>query len=347
MLVTLLRALLIYTAANAAPLAVPHNQPLNVTWLLLNDWVPSKQQTISVSKRLLQDDGGQQRLALLDAIAVMTGEHGYDFRVNQQGLGVFNKMNGPRIPYVVHQMWKSAALETHSQDAVECAAILKSMSPDFLYILWTDWQIMDLIKSRYPGHFNYFLKLNLNIKRADVARYLILHRFGGLYVDLDVELRAPASQLLNPPTVTFMSYRSKEFELKSIEPFAGNALFACTPKSPIMRAVLHQVMTHSNQASTDVIGVLRHTGPLALGLVVSRFIIRAKDFHEVLQIFNSSSVGNVADGPLLAAHRQKHKWGKLGTAEAHLIDPKLRKVFGAVPLTNTKAAKGAIPPLRD
>ena len=33
-----------------------------------------------------------------------------------------------------------------------------------------------------------FNAFNVNIKRWDFARYLILLRFGGLYIDLDVEL---------------------------------------------------------------------------------------------------------------------------------------------------------------
>ena len=35
--------------------------------------------------------------------------------------------------------------------------------------------------------------LNMNIKRADLARYLLLLHYGGVYMDLDVELRSDIS----------------------------------------------------------------------------------------------------------------------------------------------------------
>lgn len=31
----------------------------------------------------------------------------------------------------------------------------------------------------------------MNIKRSDLARYLILHTFGGFYLDLDMQLQTP------------------------------------------------------------------------------------------------------------------------------------------------------------
>eukprot|EP00597_Dinobryon_sp_UTEXLB2267_P009612 CAMPEP_0170088068 /NCGR_PEP_ID=MMETSP0019_2-20121128/22403_1 /TAXON_ID=98059 /ORGANISM="Dinobryon sp., Strain UTEXLB2267" /LENGTH=227 /DNA_ID=CAMNT_0010306063 /DNA_START=316 /DNA_END=999 /DNA_ORIENTATION=+ len=68
--------------------------------------------------------------------------------------------------------------------------------------------------------------LNLNIKRADLARYLLLLKFGGLYMDLDIQLKSDIlpifSQLENAKANSshtnaslFITYISKEFELLS------------------------------------------------------------------------------------------------------------------------------------
>jgi hypothetical protein len=169
---------------------------------------------------------------------------------------------------------------------------------------------MDFIKQFYPDNFQYYLKLNMNIKRADLARYMILQKLGGFYVDLDVEFKVNVGDLVRVPSIpTFISYRSKEFE-KHREPFAGNAFFGCVPSSLIMHAVVRHAMSYSNPLVKDVYGVLRHTGPMGLGLVVQRVLANPVDFpHEVILIYNSSVVGNIEDGPWAAVHRRKHRWG--------------------------------------
>lgn len=42
---------------------------------------------------------------------------------------------------------------------------------------------------------SFFRGLNMAIKRADLSRYLVLQRFGGLHLDLDVELRRPVHEV--------------------------------------------------------------------------------------------------------------------------------------------------------
>jgi len=187
--------------------------------------------------------------------------------------------------------------------------MLRKYSPEYFHVLWTDYEIMDFIKEFYPNHFQYYLRLNMNIKRADIARYLIMHKFDGVYFDLDVELKVRMRQLVPPDAgLTFISYKSKEFE-KRKDHFAGNAFFACTPVSPIIWAMVRHAMSFSNPAVKDVYGVLRHTGPMGLGLVVQHVVSRPNEYPaQSVRIYNSSAVGNVEDVPWGAVHRRKHKW---------------------------------------
>ena len=288
----------------------------NVTFLLYNEWFPGNSSQILVDKSYLTSQTFAERIEFLEAVSTLCSL-GYDFSLDENGRGEFSRIgasNVLRIPSVLHQTWKSVDIRSHSPDAVDCTALLKKHARDFFHVLWTDNDIFDFIKRYYPNDFNYYLRLNMNIKRADIARYLILHKFGGAYVDLDIELKYPLGRLLHPPQAamaspTFVSYRSKEFE-KHREPFAGNALFACVPNSPIMKAVLKHAKNYGNQAVKDVYGVLRHTGPMGLGLVVQRVAANPVEYPgELVIIYNSTMVGNVEDSPLAAVHRRKHKWG--------------------------------------
>ncbi len=48
-------------------------------------------------------------------------------------------------------------------------------------------------------HLAYYQQLNLSIKRADFSRYLVVQTFGGLYMDLDVQLRRPVREVRLAP----------------------------------------------------------------------------------------------------------------------------------------------------
>eukprot|EP01034_Spumella_vulgaris_P026348 gene26348-32915_t len=112
----------------------------------------------------------------------------------------------------------------------------------------------------------------MNIKRADFSRYLILHQYGGLYMDLDIELRRPVSEVIFPnngsePHLQFVSYVSREFELSGA-PFAGNAFFASVANSSIIQDMIAHTMSFQKQSVRAVNDVLAHSGPMGLGVQV-------------------------------------------------------------------------------
>ena len=53
------------------------------------------------------------------------------------------------------------------------------------YHLWTADDVEALVKQKYPQHWDMYRSVRYPIMRADIARLLILHAYGGLYADLD------------------------------------------------------------------------------------------------------------------------------------------------------------------
>lgn len=60
------------------------------------------------------------------------------------------------------------------------------MHKDFEYKLWTDESSLAFIKEHYPWFLPTYLGYQFNIQRADAIRYFVLHKYGGVYLDLDV-----------------------------------------------------------------------------------------------------------------------------------------------------------------
>jgi mannosyltransferase OCH1-like enzyme len=86
----------------------------------------------------------------------------------------------PRIPKIIHQIWIGSPLP---EKYLSLIASWQKYHPDWTYILWNDAMIeeLDLVnKDQYEKSKNWGQK-------ADIARYEILYRFGGLYVDIDFE----------------------------------------------------------------------------------------------------------------------------------------------------------------
>ena len=88
-----------------------------------------------------------------------------------------------KVPRIIHQTWKTTLLPTKwAKLTTQC----KALHPDYEYKLWTDESSIEFIKEFYPWFLPTFMNYNLNIQRADVIRYFVLHKYGGVYMDLDI-----------------------------------------------------------------------------------------------------------------------------------------------------------------
>ncbi len=149
-----------------------------------------------------------ERLQLLKAL--------YDknmFTEKKQGKSV--------IPKIIHQIWVGPkdppAIFKDSQES------LKKYHPDWEYKLWTDEDIpaLKLYNQKY-----YDLSTNFGAK-ADILRYELLYRYGGIYLDVDFICLKPLDVLL-------------QYDLwAAIMPVGnrggvGNSTIGCVPGHPIM-----------------------------------------------------------------------------------------------------------------
>jgi len=85
---------------------------------------------------------------------------------------------------IIHQSWKSTRIpKQHVQHVLSWS----KYHPDALQVLWTDEDNDNLVKQFYPQYYPTYKNLALVIQRCDLVRLLYLHRYGGVYADLDYE----------------------------------------------------------------------------------------------------------------------------------------------------------------
>ena len=88
------------------------------------------------------------------------------------------------IPKVVHQTWKTHTVPDHWKESEQSWRALEKHG--WTYILWDDTEIDAFISDNYPWFLEQFRGYKRGISRADAVRPFLLHKYGGLYVDLDI-----------------------------------------------------------------------------------------------------------------------------------------------------------------
>jgi mannosyltransferase OCH1-like enzyme len=97
------------------------------------------------------------------------------------------------IPKIIHQTWKTNKLEKKIKLFTDT---WKEKNPDFEYRFYNDHKCFKFINNHYPEYSDLYEELK-PVERADIFRYLVLHKYGGIYADIDTECFKPMGPLLD------------------------------------------------------------------------------------------------------------------------------------------------------
>ena len=68
-------------------------------------------------------------------------------------------------------------------------------NPTWSYVCWDINRSYNLVKYYYPQHLEMYKKYPYDIQRCDAVRYFALHRYGGLYADMDYHCNRPWNEV--------------------------------------------------------------------------------------------------------------------------------------------------------
>ncbi len=88
------------------------------------------------------------------------------------------------IPRLIHQTWKTEIVPERFRAWCESWT---GFNPDWERKVWSDRRLLEFVAEHYPDFLDLYCALPQGVMRADAARYMLLHRFGGLYADIDTE----------------------------------------------------------------------------------------------------------------------------------------------------------------
>ena len=96
------------------------------------------------------------------------------------------------IPKIIHNIWIQGYQNLPEKEKQNHLKI-KKLNPDWEFIIWDNNMIIELLK-KYPKIYYVYKNvnnlsgiINNNATRSDIARYIIMKEYGGLYYDFDFE----------------------------------------------------------------------------------------------------------------------------------------------------------------
>jgi FkbM family methyltransferase len=210
-----------------------------------------------------------------DCIALLT-KFGYVITKRVLNDLVFRPLaDNELIPKTIHQIWLGQ--KPIAERFLKYTETWKKYFPNWEYKLWRDADVAELIAESGLGTFG---TDSHNVGAcSDIVRYLILKKYGGLYVDTDFECLKPFEQLLTPGC----------FHYGDAWPGRpSNALIATPPEHKITNLVLDQ-FKHGLPISISpgIAPTVAATGPECLGRALKYWLgnsqqimsIKNKDFQ--------------------------------------------------------------------
>jgi len=94
----------------------------------------------------------------------------------------------PKIPKIIHRIWIGP--RSFPENYKKCLESCKKLHPDWQFVLWTNKDIEKILDTipEYRWLFNEYKDKKVSYQaQKDILEYLILYKYGGIYLDSDVE----------------------------------------------------------------------------------------------------------------------------------------------------------------
>jgi len=204
---------------------------------------------------------------------------------------------GAQIPQVVHQTFRTRRLKPELAASVE---EMRRRNPNWDYRFYDDNDLHDYVSRHYgPDFVSYFEAINDRYApaKADLFRYLLMYREGGLYLDIKSQATRPLDEVIDRSDQFLISqwrngpdsrYRTwgLHSELRNVPGGEYQQWFIlAAPGHPFLRAAIESVLRNLRRYNPVRYGVgkqavLRTTGPIAYTLAIAA--IRTQHPHRMV-----------------------------------------------------------------
>jgi len=220
------------------------------------------------------------------------------------------------IPRLIHQTFYTKNLPNELQENIDK---IKKLNPNWIYKLYDDDEVLDFIKVHYEPHvLKSFEQIDhkYGAARADLFRYLLIYKLGGIYLDIKASMNIPLDLVLKSDDSFILAQWGDSGQFKQwgahydLAHVPGGEFqqwhIAATPGHPFLKAVIQSVLANIDKYNpslhgTGKTGVIKVTGPVAYTAAIApllklhshRLLKHHNEIGFLYSIYNNESDVNV------------------------------------------------------
>lgn len=227
------------------------------------------------------------------------------------------------IPLEIHQTYYKHELPKVLVEHVEA---LKALNPECTYTLWNDAELERFIVENYGEKLfqEYYKRIgdDYGAAKADLFRYLLIYKCGGLYLDIKSSLSIPLKDLVSTGYTAYLAHWDNQpggihegtglghSVLNHIPGGEYVQWFLCfSPGHPLLRRVIIEILKSIDRYNIYVqgvgqMGVLYTTGPIPYSLAIHKGLQADRDI--AIRCLDAGSVINLKLDYTVLNHVDQH-----------------------------------------
>lgn len=184
------------------------------------------------------------------------------------------------IPKIIHQIWLQGENNISESNKIKINQI-KKINQDWNYMLWDEINIINLIKNNKEYLAKYYKFIYLH-QKVDFAKFIILQKYGGIYIDIDCEVIknldtifnkinnfdlviSKLSDKLDPVTNLLTCHKTKDC--------FNNGVIIAKPQTDILNFLINGFKDECSFFENKLLCIQNTTGPPIFNKLIDYYII--------------------------------------------------------------------------
>jgi mannosyltransferase OCH1-like enzyme len=192
------------------------------------------------------------------------------------------------IPKIIHQIWMQGE-NNIPKKFYNNIKIIKDMHPNWKYLLWDEIKILNMIKNDSDLLNTYYKFVHLH-QKIDFAKYIMLYKYGGVYLDMDSYTQKPIDTLLE-------KYKNYDLILSKIDLDSiyesyficgsnwcmNNGIILSLPKSIVLEKVIEEIIKNPICGIGGKFFCIQNTtGPSKFTKIIKKYMKEHPDINDVI-----------------------------------------------------------------
>jgi len=166
------------------------------------------------------------------------------------------------IPRRIYQTWKTKNLPWGIKQVIKN---MMDLNPSYTHYLYDDIEIDNFVLENYKGEiYDAFNMLNIGASRADLWRYLILYKYGGIYLDIDAAILKPLDTLIEKDDTAIITR-------EMFEGLFNQWILIFKKGHPLLKEIITQCVENIKNKSSN--NILHLTGSTVITNIINKFLI--------------------------------------------------------------------------